>query len=190
MRSIWLLLLALLVGLGLEALSSGGEFRGDRFDRYRGRWPVIGIFSVSVVAVTGVVHVLRLAAREGHLSEVGRSVAIAGFAAAVVIGTVVLRHRGSLRSFLPVVVAAVAAAQRTQCASCALAPRRSRSWREANQKLILSSLGVHAARRAHQHSRPGRLHRQRTPVARRALGRCANIPRDTHTPPHARNRLS
>ena len=63
------------------------------------------------MAVAGVVHVLRLASREGHLSEVGRSVAIAGFAAVVVIGTVVLRHRGSLRAFLPVVVAAVAAAE-------------------------------------------------------------------------------
>ncbi|MEE3256787.1 MAG: YfhO family protein [Actinomycetota bacterium] len=111
MRSIWLLLLALLVGLGLETLSSGSEFRGDRFDRYRGRWPVVGIFAVLIVTVAGVVHVLRLASREGHLSEVGQSVAIAGFAAAIIIGTVVLRRRGSLQVFLPVVVAAVAAAE-------------------------------------------------------------------------------
>jgi len=111
MRSIWLLLLALLVGLGLEALSSDVEFWGDRFARYRGRWHVVALFAVSVVAVLGVVHVLRLASREGHLSEVGRSVAVAGFAAAIIIGAVMLRHRGQLRVFLPVVVTAVAAAE-------------------------------------------------------------------------------
>ena len=111
MRSIWLLLLAMLVGLGLEALRSGGELGGDLFDKYRSRWHLAGLIVAVAVALGGVVHVLRLASREGRLSEVGQSVAVAGIAAVIIIGAVLFRHRSSLNQFLPVVVAGVAAVE-------------------------------------------------------------------------------
>ena len=109
MRSIWLLLLALLVGLGLEALRSGGDLGGDRFDKYRSRWHIAGLIAAILTALGGVAYILRLAEREGHLSKVAPSVAVAGLAALIITAAVLLRHRSSLRQFLPAVVAGVAA---------------------------------------------------------------------------------
>jgi len=111
MRSIWLLLLAILVGLGLEALRSGRDLGGGQFDKYRSQWHIAGLIVAVLTAVGGSVHVLRVASREGHLSEVGQSVAVAGLAALIIIGAVLFRHRSSLRQFLPVVVAGVAAVE-------------------------------------------------------------------------------
>lgn len=109
MRSIWLLLLAILVGLGLEALRSGRKLRGGQFDKYRSSWHIAGLITAVFAAVAGSAHVLRLSSREGHLTEVGKSVAVAGLAALIVTAAVLLRDRSSLRRFLPVVVASVAA---------------------------------------------------------------------------------
>ena len=108
MRSIWLLLLALLVGLGLEALRSSDNSRFG-LDVQRWRFQVIGVSVVSLASIFGVVYVLRRASQEGHLFEVGRAVVVAGVAAAVVICAVALRSR--VGDFLPVIVAVVAAVE-------------------------------------------------------------------------------
>lgn len=111
MRSIWLLLLAILVGLGLEAVTSS-----DRLDdsQVRGRLSQLrfpALVAASAIAVFGVWHVLRRAAEEGHLSAVVRPVVIALAAAAVVIGCIAARGHTQLKGSLPVVVAAVAAVE-------------------------------------------------------------------------------
>ena len=108
MRSIWLLLLALLVGLGLEALRSR-ENIGFGVDIRRWRVQVIGFSVVSLASIFGAIYVLRRAFQEGYLFEVGRAVVIAGVAAGVVICAVAFRSK--LGEFLPVIVAGVAAVE-------------------------------------------------------------------------------
>ncbi|MEC7915379.1 MAG: YfhO family protein [Actinomycetota bacterium] len=109
MRSVWLLLLSLLVGLGIEALTSGGDDRSVGLDVRRRRFQVAGFSTVLLVAIFSVVYLLRRASQEGHLFDVGRAIVIAGVAAGVVIWAVVLR--GRLGDFFPVVVAGVAAVE-------------------------------------------------------------------------------
>ena len=109
MRSVWLLLLSLLVGLGLEALTSDGDDRTSELDVRRRRFQVAGFSTASLIAIFGVVYLLRRASQEGHLLDVGRATLIAGLAAGVVIWAIVLR--GRLRGFFPVVVAGVAAVE-------------------------------------------------------------------------------
>ena len=111
MRSIWLLLLAILVGLGLEAITSEDRFGDSQARNRMVRFRFAGLCVVSLVAVFGVWHVLRRASNEGHLSDVTRAVVIAVGAAAVVIGCIVARGRGQLKQLLPVVVAGVAAVE-------------------------------------------------------------------------------
>ena len=108
MRSIWLLLLALLVGLGLEALRSR-ENIGFGVDIRRWRFQVIGLSVVSLASIFGAIYVLRRAFQEGYLFEVGRAVVIAGVSAGVVICAVAFRSK--LGEFLPVIVAGVAAVE-------------------------------------------------------------------------------
>ena len=111
MRSIWLLLLAILVGLGLEAITSEDRFGDSQARNRMVRFRFAGLCVVSMVAVFGVWHVLRRASDEGHLSDVTRAVVIAVGAAVVVIGCIVARGRGQLKELLPVVVAGVAAVE-------------------------------------------------------------------------------
>jgi len=108
LRSIWLLLLALLVGLGLEGMRAR---KSSVFgvDIQRWRFQVVGIFAVSLAAIFGVAYVLRRAFQEGYLFEVGRAVAVAAIAAVVVICA--LAFRSKLGEFLPVVVTCVAAVE-------------------------------------------------------------------------------
>ena len=111
MRSIWLLLLAILVGLGLEAITSEDRFGDSQARNRMVRFRFAGLCVVSMVAVFGIWHVLRRASDEGHLSDVTRAVVIAVGAAVVVIGCIVARGRGQLKELLPVVVAGVAAVE-------------------------------------------------------------------------------
>ena len=108
MRSIWLLLLALLVGLGLEALKSKRR-EGFGLNVRRWRFQVVGVSVASLASIFGVVYVLRRASQEGHFVEVGGAVVVAGIAATVVISAVALR--GRLGDLLPVIVAGVAAVE-------------------------------------------------------------------------------
>ena len=109
MRSIWLLLLAILVGLGLEAATSAAGSAGNRKRSRVNRIRFLGLCAVIAIAVFGVWHVLRRASQEGHLSDVISAVVIAIGAAVVVIGCVMGARRTRLNDFLPVVVAGVAA---------------------------------------------------------------------------------
>ena len=109
MRSIWLLLLAILVGLGLEAVASAARGGVDREPSRVSRYRCLGLCVVSAIAVFGIWHVLQRASQEGHLSDVIGAVVIAIAAAVVVIGCVIATRRTRLKDFLPVVVAGVVA---------------------------------------------------------------------------------
>ena len=67
MRSIWLLLLSLLVGLGLHALGSASESRGVNREFRDRRLRISGIVTATLIASFGVFYVLRKANQEGHL---------------------------------------------------------------------------------------------------------------------------
>ena len=109
MRSIWLLLLAILVGLGLEAVTADARGDGGQVSSPVSRFRSLGLWVVFAVTVLGIWHVLRVASREGHLSDVATAVVVAVIAATVVIGCITAARRTRLKVFLPVVVAGVAA---------------------------------------------------------------------------------
>lgn len=109
MRSIWLLLLSLLVGLGLHALGSVSESRGVNREFRDRRLRISGIVIATLIASFGVFYVLRKANQEGHLKPVLLAVLLAVGASAVVITAVVLQRKGYLQKIFPVLVAGVAA---------------------------------------------------------------------------------